>query len=118
MLNSIGCDIEETGNFINKTQDDRFLKKIFTDNELKYCFSKKNPEQHLCARFCAKEATIKALNDIEPKNINLKQIEVLNYDNGAPYIKIKNMDNIQVKVSLAHTKDNAIAFVILGKIVN
>ena len=43
-LIGIGCDIEENKRFKNKSpeNDEHFLKKIFTQDELNYCFSKKN----------------------------------------------------------------------------
>lgn len=112
----IGCDIEENKRFANKTlkNDKYFLEEIFTQNELKYCFKKSHPAKHLCARFCAKEAVVKALTSMRIYIANLKDIEVLNYKNGVPYIKIKNYDNIKVQVSLSHTKDYSVAFVIIN----
>ena len=40
----IGCDIEENSRFEGKTleNDEKFLKRIFSEAELSYCFSKKN----------------------------------------------------------------------------
>ena len=60
----IGVDIEKISRFRNKTleKDEYFLKIIFTDKELEYSFSDSKSAQHLCARFFAKEATIKALS--------------------------------------------------------
>ena len=56
----IGVDIEKTDRFKKKLKDKRFLNKIFTQEELNYCFSNKYPEKHLAARFAGKEAMIKA----------------------------------------------------------
>ena len=41
----LGIDIEEISRFQNKPKDSTFLKKIFTKNELEYCFKKKDPAQ-------------------------------------------------------------------------
>ena len=82
---SQGIDIEEIIRFEKYENDinSKFLSRIFTKNELDYCFSKKNPAQHLSARFCAKEACIKALFPFENKKLFLKQIEIINKKPGA-----------------------------------
>lgn len=110
---SIGTDIEEIDRFKGKTleKDKHFFSHIFTENELGYCFSKGIPAQHLCARFCGKEAVIKALY---PLNItNLKDIEILNTENGIPYVKIKKYPNLNIKISLSHSKKYATATAII-----
>lgn len=111
----IGVDIEGIDRFRNKDpdKDSIFLNKIFTPKELDYCYSKKNYAQHLCARFCAKEAVIKALSSFETNYIEYNRIEVLNHENGMPYITIRDYDAIEIKVTLSHTKDYAVAFVII-----
>jgi phosphopantetheine--protein transferase-like protein len=115
-LNSIGIgvDIEKIERFKEKTleSDSHFLNKIFTKNELNYSFKNKNSAQHLTARYCAKEATVKALHSLNIANIYYKDIEVINLENGAPTIKIEKQPNIKIKVSMSHTTDTAIAFVI------
>ena len=77
---SHGLDIEEIERFKKYENDinSKFLNRIFTKNELDYCFSKKNPAQHLTARFCAKEASIKAIFSLENKKLFFKQIEIIN----------------------------------------
>jgi holo-[acyl-carrier protein] synthase len=108
----IGIDIEEISRFQNKTleNDAAFLKRLFTEKELEYCFSGKNPAQHLAARFCAKEAAIKALSGIV--NIPYKDIEVLNEKSGKPYLAI-NGCSFKTKISLSHTKTTACATVLV-----
>ena len=114
---SIGTDIEEICRFRNRTleNDEHFFKHIYTTKELEYCFSKGVSSQHLCARFCGKEAIIKALSDLGITNIHLKDIEILNMENGAPYANIKKYPNIKIKISLSHTKEYAMATVIVQK---
>ena len=110
---SIGCDIEENSRFENKSSE--FLNKIFTKKELEYCFKSKNYSQHLCARFCAKEAIIKALSEFEIDDVFLSDIEILNKENGAPTALIKKYPNIQVKISLSHSKTHSITNILLIK---
>ncbi len=110
---SIGTDIEEVSRFQNKSEE--FLNRIFTENEIKYSTSSKNYAQHLCARFCAKEAIIKALDDFGIDDIFLKDVEITNKESGAPFAKIEKYPDIKIKISLSHTKNYATASVILIK---
>ena len=108
---SIGTDIESIDRF--KDIDDSFLNKIFTKNEIDYCFSKKNAAPHLAARYAGKEAVVKALNSMDEVNIDYKGIEILNNEKGVPVVKLnnKNIGDFQVKISLSHCEDKALAFV-------
>ena len=112
----IGIDIEEVSRFENKSVDNNkaFLEKIFTPKELEYCFSKMFYAQHLTARYCAKEAVVKALYPAGIKDVYYKDIEVTNDTNGCPLVSIKKYTNIKAKLSLSHTKTTAIASVILS----
>jgi len=109
----IGVDIEEINRFKNKNKS--FLNKIYTQNEIDYCYSKTFPEQHLAVRFCAKEAVIKALFGIGLKNVYMKDIEVYHDNNGVPQIKFLKDINIQIKISLSHDKTKAIAFAMIER---
>jgi holo-[acyl-carrier protein] synthase len=40
---------------------DRFLRRVFTDEEIAYCKRHRDPAPSLAARFAAKEAAMKAL---------------------------------------------------------
>lgn len=108
---TIGVDIEDISRFENKSAE--FLKRVFTDLELEYCMKYSKPESHLAARFCAKEAVIKALTALEIKNISLHEIEVFHNENKCPQIRIlKNIDKkINFQLSLSHDRTKAIAFV-------
>jgi holo-[acyl-carrier protein] synthase len=102
----------------------RFLGKIFTDEEIKYCLSKgKNQYQSFASRFAAKEAAAKSLGKGLGNVIFFKEIEVLNYENGMPYIilynKTKNycMDNNikEIKITLSSTEAYCVASAISFK---
>ena len=114
----IGTDIELIRRFESYAigDSDTFLKKIFTDEELKYCFAKDNPAPHMAARFVGKEAVIKALYGIDIKDVFYKDIEILNTSSGVPYVLLNSYGNIIFKISLSHTNENAIAFVMAMEI--
>ncbi len=108
----IGTDIEVVNRFREKPYNDRnkmFYESIFTDQEIDYCLSKKDSYPHFAARFAAKEAVAKAIgiSIYEAKNI-----EIVSGVNGQPSVKLK-IKKLKLKtkllISLAHTKDYAIA---------
>jgi len=109
MMEGIGVDIEAVSRFskIKYEKRKKFYNKIFTSNEIKYCLSKVDPYPHFTARFCAKEAAIKALQD---HKINFKDIEV-KMKNNKPILKLAQ--NKQGLISISHTKKYAIAFVLI-----
>lgn len=110
-----GVDIEENSRFENKLEDKKFLQRIFTQDELEYCFSKAKPHQGLTVRFCAKEATIKALCAFcgERVSIDLNKIEVVKKD-VLPFIEVHDTryQNIDFSVSLSHCETYSVAHVL------
>lgn len=111
----IGVDCEEISRFRKIEPENTFWGKVFTKKELSYCKSKPNPFQHLAARFAGKEAVIKAFSSLE-KRLFFKDIEILNDKNGVPYAKVLKSNvsrSFSVKISLSHSKNNAIAFAIV-----
>lgn len=114
----IGVDIEKIARFENKTlkNDKAFLKLIFTETELKYCFAKAKPGQHLAVRYCAKEAVVKALTGFAIKNVLYNEIEILKDVNEMPYVRLPKYPNLNIKLSLSHANDMAIAYTIVTKL--
>lgn len=113
----IGVDIEDISRFSDKTpeKDAAFLNRIFTQKELEYCFGYKNPAPHLAARYCAKEAVVKAVSELYDKTVSYNKIEILNNNKGAPFINIyiEDLKKYKFSVSLSHEKDKAAAFIIV-----
>ena len=103
-----------------------FKKKIFTINEVAYCEKKSNSINCYSKRFAAKEAFAKALGIGFRKNINFKDIEVVNNTYGKPYIsinkkiadKIKTLFKVKkfnILLSISDEKKYSIASVIISK---
>lgn len=111
-----GIDIIEISRIKKSIEDlgGKFLNKVYTEEEIKYCESKKNQKyQHYAARFAAKEATFKAISEeLEDKyELCWKDYEVINDKNGRPMMKIYKIDkNIEsIDISLSHCKEYATA---------
>ncbi len=107
----IGIDLVETERIKKLLRNKKFLSRVFSEEEIKYCETKVNKEQHYSARYAAKEAVWKALSG--KYNIPLKNIVVKNIKNGKPIIEIlsdiKELKKVKIEVSLSHIKEYAIA---------
>lgn len=107
-------EIERIKESIEKTGK-KFCEKIYSQQEIEYCESRKNQKyQHYAARFAAKEAIFKAISErIENKfEIDWKEIEILNNEEGRPYVDISRLklNKIQnIDISLSHCKEYAVA---------
>lgn len=100
---------------------DRFLKRVFTPAEVKYCLGKPNSAERLAARFAAKEAGMKALGTGQSRGVTWKSIEVIRYPGGRPTLRFtgkaaefaEQLGCKRAHLSLSHTAEQAIAHVIL-----
>jgi len=112
-----GIDIIEVDRIKSSIEKlgEKFLKRVFTEEEIKYCNNKnKMKYQSFAARFTAKEAILKAISGVlENKyDISWLNIEILNDENGRPNVKFIDykLDLIdQIDISLSHIEEYAIA---------
>ena len=113
----LGIDIEENKRFARYQldRDKDFLDKVFTSGEIQYCFSKTDPAKHLCARFAAKEAAIKALKSLGFPRATYRDAEIINGEFGQPILKINRKFGVTGKVSLSHDNQNSAAVVLIEK---
>jgi len=64
--------------------DERFIARVFTENEIEYCNSKGNKVANFAKRFAAKEACAKALGTGIAEGIFWKDMVVINDEFGKP----------------------------------
>jgi phosphopantetheine--protein transferase-like protein len=116
----VGIDIEEVARFrdLNNKAIKSMIKKYFTDEEIDYCYKQHDPPQHFCARYCAKEAAVKAYSQINFDLKISKEIYIETDEQGKPHLKfttkrMKEINTAKYKplLSMSHTKGNAIAIV-------
>jgi len=98
-----------------------FARRVYTEDEVKYCQSKRNCFQHYAVRFASKEAVLKAFGTGMRDRMKWTDIETLNEESGKPYINLygrakelameKNIS--EIAVSLSHCQDYAVANVLL-----
>jgi len=99
----------------------RFLNRVFTPDEIRYCSSKANKIERFAARFAAKEAALKALGTGLRQGISWRQVEVRREPGGRPTIHFsgkaaeiaKRLGVQHAALSLTHTEQQAMAQVIL-----
>lgn len=118
MIKGIGTDIIEIDRIKKSLEKQTFLDRIYTKAEQRL-YHGNNP-QTLAGNFAVKEAVAKALgcgfNGCSPL-----EIEVLRKLSGAPHINLygntkKIFDDMGCKnifVSISHSKENAIAYVVI-----
>ena len=120
-----GIDIIEVGRIKDAIEEmeDKFLNKIYTEQEIEYCNNSKLMKyQHFAARFAVKEAVFKAISDYGnlDKEDLWKSIEVINKESGKPVINVeklkkkmgKTADNLELKdveISISHIQEYAVA---------
>jgi holo-[acyl-carrier protein] synthase len=90
--------------------------RIFTDSEREFAGARAHPDQHLAARFAAKEAALKALG---LGGLRLHEVEVLGGGDEAPRLALHGRAaavaaerGVALEVSLTHARAVAAAVVI------
>jgi holo-[acyl-carrier protein] synthase len=113
----IGIDIECISRFRTEFRGrlDESLSRIFSAEELDYCFSHQDYAPHLAARYCAKEAMTKALTSIGIGKLKYNEIEVHNDKENVPAVRIRRegLPALRSFLSLSHCEDKALAFAVV-----
>ncbi len=99
----------------------RFLKRINTPAEVRYCYSNKNRAERYAARFAAKEAAFKALGTGWNQGVAWREVEVGHAPGGRPTLSFTGaaaqhaarLGMKRASLSLTHTREQAMAQVIL-----
>src|ERR1700731_3790597 len=123
MIVGTGVDISEVDRIeaAVKRFGDRFLNRVFTPAEVLYCMGKPNAAERLAARFAAKEAGMKAIGTPLRGGVSGHDVEVLRLPGQRPVLKFHGkaaefaarLGCKRTHLSLSHTADQAVAYVIL-----
>jgi holo-[acyl-carrier protein] synthase len=116
MIIGTGVDITEVRRIrqaVEKWGED-FLKRVFTEAEIKNAKIKTSFYQHLAGRFAAKEAIFKAVGD---NQLSWQDIQIYNDPEGKPVCIFLNGKgkNINVHISISHVKTYAVANAVVTK---
>jgi holo-[acyl-carrier protein] synthase len=123
MIVGTGVDIAEVARIKAAVErfGERFLRRVFTPEEVKYALSKANAAERLAARFAAKEAAMKAIGTGLRHGVTWQDVEVVRLPGNRPILKFsgkaaefaERLGCKRTHLSLSHTKEQAIAHVIL-----
>ena len=123
MILGTGVDIAEVPRIRGsiKRFGDRFLRRIFTDGEIRYCEQRARRFESYAARFAAKEAGMKALGTGWSRGVRWRDIEVVRPKGQRPTIQFHGeaaaiaakLGTKNIALSLTHTSEEALAHVIL-----
>ena len=123
MIVGTGIDIVEVARIAAAVErfGERFLNRVFTTSEIRYCRSKQNSMERFAARFAAKEAAFKAIGTGWRHGVTWQDVEVGREPGGRPTLCYSGkaaefaakLGVRRVSLSLSHTTEQAIAHVIL-----
>jgi holo-[acyl-carrier protein] synthase len=122
MIVGTGIDIAEVpriGQAIERFGE-RFLQRIFTAGEIRYCDSKANRVERYAARFAAKEAAMKALGTGWACGVRWIDIEVVRERSGKPTLRLagvaceiaRGLGVKNIALTITHDGNTALALVI------
>ena len=122
----IGVDIVQNSRIRKSITNEKFLLRIFTNDEINKSKKTKNKIAFFSKRFAAKEAFSKALGTGFRNTLNFKDISITNNKNGKPSIKMNNKlynlvnkkfktKKVNVLLSISDESEHSVAFVILEK---
>lgn len=123
MIRGIGVDLVQIPRMreVVARWDERFLHRVFTEAELAYCRGRRDPIQHLAARFAAKEAGLKALGIGLSMGVRWRELEVRRERAGPPRMVLSGRCRAvcearggrRMLLSLTHDGDYACAEAVL-----
>ncbi len=114
----IGVDIvsnERIENAVNKFKN-RFFKRIYTENEIKYCEERKEFIPCISARFACKEAVLKAYYQAFKEVLPFKRIEILGEFGKPAKVNILNdkyKGKYWINISISHEKNYSVAVAVI-----
>lgn len=119
VLLGIGCDVIEVERVrgVCERQGERFLQRVFTEEERAYCAGMKYPYKHFAARFAAKEAVSKCFTTGIGAELGWKSVSIYHGPRHEPIVRLDEkgeallaaVGGTHVLVSLSHCDSSAMA---------
>ena len=114
-----GVDIVENSRIKKSIKNIKFIKRIYSSEEVKKSKLKTDKVSYFAKRFAAKEAFVKALGTGFSHGVYWKDIEIINMKSGHPKVELKgNAKNIlmemvpknkECNISITITDENGLA---------
>ena len=119
ILIGIGTDVIEVERVrgVLERQGERFLNRVFTDEERAYCSSMKFPHKHYAARFAAKEAVSKCFSTGIGAELGWRSVSVYHGERHQPLVRLdaqgetllRAVGATHVHLTLSHNETSAMA---------
>jgi holo-[acyl-carrier protein] synthase len=120
ILIGLGTDVIEIERVqgVRQRQGERFLHRVFTEEERTYCLGMKYPDKHLAARFAAKEAISKAFSTGIGAELGWTSMSVYHGARHEPLVRLDekglallhHVGGTRILLSIAHSDTVATAF--------
>ncbi len=105
----IGIDVTQLSRIKKAAENEGFMQRIFTEQEISYFSKGKIKWESVAGNFAVKEAFSKYLGT-GIDGISFKDIELFHNEQGMPYICFKG-ERADVSVSISHSEDTVVAVV-------
>lgn len=125
VLVGLGADLVDVARIagVRERQGERFLHRVYTEEELAYSLAMKYPDKHLAARFAAKEAVSKAFTTGIGAELGWKSVSVYHGERHEPLVRLDEkgaallaqVDGTHVLLTLSHTDTAAMAVAAIVK---
>ena len=123
---SVGVDIIDNTRIKKSIKNSKFISRIFSKKEINLSKKIRNKTNFYSKRFAAKESLSKAIGTGFRKDLNFKDITIVNDKYGKPYYELNNKvkkliyskfntKKIKISLSLADEKKYSIAFSVIQK---
>ncbi len=119
ILIGLGADLIEVDRIrgVIERQGERFLARVFTEEEQAYCRGMTHPHKHYAARFAAKEAVSKCFSTGIGAELGWRSVSVYHGDRHQPLVRLdapgeallRQVGATHVHVTLSHTETMAMA---------
>jgi len=119
VLVGLGADVIEVARIRRavERQGERFLERVFTEEERAYCFKMAHPHKHLAARFAAKEAVSKCFTTGIGSSLGWRSVSVYHGPRSEPLVRLDSRGEVllrdvgatRVILTLSHTESVAMA---------
>ena len=119
VLVGLGADVIEVQRIrrVLERQGERFLARVFTEEEREYCSRMAQPHKHLAARFAAKEAVSKAFTTGIGAELGWRSVSVYHGPRNQPLVRLDDKGRAllsdagatHVILTLSHTETVAVA---------
>jgi holo-[acyl-carrier protein] synthase len=119
ILIGLGADVIEVERIrgVLERQGERFLARVFTEEERTYCIKMAQPHKHLAARFAAKEAVSKCFTTGIGAELGWRSVSVYHGPRNQPLVRLdekgaallRDAGATAVVLTLSHTETVAMA---------